>query len=115
MFRPTLVSSPYNAYLSGQSSGDALCCPIHIGCASARSQSHSESIPIFHIDISPWGEEVATNLQMLQDRMKTETCAVPSAVSLFCSDGGSRLQASRLIPHDRAVGAPLVVHDPSPA
>ncbi|TBU40092.1 hypothetical protein BD309DRAFT_368586 [Dichomitus squalens] len=29
--------------------------------------------PICHIDISPWGEEVATNLQLLQDRMKTET------------------------------------------
>ena len=30
--------------------------------------------PICHIDIAPWGEEIATNLQLLQDRMKTETC-----------------------------------------
>ncbi|TFK93420.1 hypothetical protein K466DRAFT_478671 [Polyporus arcularius HHB13444] len=29
--------------------------------------------PICHIDIAPWGEEIATNLQLLQDRMKTET------------------------------------------
>lgn len=30
--------------------------------------------PVCHIDITPWGEEVAANLQLLQDRMKTETC-----------------------------------------
>ncbi|KAH9925787.1 uncharacterized protein B0H18DRAFT_1008346 [Fomitopsis serialis] len=29
--------------------------------------------PICHIDIAPWGEEIAANLQLLQDRMKTET------------------------------------------
>ncbi len=29
--------------------------------------------PIVHIDISPWGEEIAANLQLLQDRVKTET------------------------------------------
>ncbi|EIW55827.1 uncharacterized protein TRAVEDRAFT_129031 [Trametes versicolor FP-101664 SS1] len=29
--------------------------------------------PVCHIDITPWGEEVAANLQLLQDRMKTET------------------------------------------
>lgn len=32
--------------------------------------------PICHIDIAPWGEEIATNLQLLQDRMKTETCGI---------------------------------------
>ncbi len=32
--------------------------------------------PICHIDIAPWGEEIATNLQLLQDRMKTETCVI---------------------------------------
>ncbi|EAU86636.2 hypothetical protein CC1G_07294 [Coprinopsis cinerea okayama7 len=31
------------------------------------------SNPIAHIDISPWGEEIAANLQLLQDRVKTET------------------------------------------
>ncbi|KAF8992159.1 hypothetical protein BDQ17DRAFT_1332458 [Cyathus striatus] len=31
------------------------------------------SNPIVHIDISPWGGEVAANLQLLQDRVKTET------------------------------------------
>ena len=29
--------------------------------------------PIVHIDIKPWGEEVAMNLQLLQDRVRTET------------------------------------------
>ncbi|TFK32365.1 hypothetical protein BDQ12DRAFT_701187 [Crucibulum laeve] len=29
--------------------------------------------PIVHIDLSPWGEEIATNLQLLQDRVRTET------------------------------------------
>jgi len=29
--------------------------------------------PICRIDIAPWGEEVAKNLQLIQDRMKTET------------------------------------------
>ena len=26
-----------------------------------------------HIDISPWGEEIAMNLQLLQDRVRTES------------------------------------------
>ncbi|OSD07928.1 hypothetical protein PYCCODRAFT_1441746 [Trametes coccinea BRFM310] len=29
--------------------------------------------PICHIDIAPWNEEIAANLQLLQDRMKAET------------------------------------------
>jgi hypothetical protein len=29
--------------------------------------------PIVHVDISPWGQEIAANLQLLQDRVKTET------------------------------------------
>ena len=29
--------------------------------------------PICHIDIAPWGEEVAEHLQCLQDRTRTET------------------------------------------
>lgn len=29
--------------------------------------------PIIHMDISPWGEEIASNLQLLQDRIRTET------------------------------------------
>ncbi|KAF5310159.1 hypothetical protein D9619_010235 [Psilocybe cf. subviscida] len=33
----------------------------------------STANPIAHIDISPWGEEVAMNLQLLQDRVRTET------------------------------------------
>ncbi|PPQ78470.1 hypothetical protein CVT25_011865 [Psilocybe cyanescens] len=33
----------------------------------------SVSNPITHIDISPWGEEIAMNLQLLQDRVRTET------------------------------------------
>ncbi|KIJ95400.1 hypothetical protein K443DRAFT_11409 [Laccaria amethystina LaAM-08-1] len=31
------------------------------------------SNPILHIDVSPWGEESAANLQLLQDRIRTET------------------------------------------
>ncbi|KAI0067038.1 hypothetical protein BV25DRAFT_1820201 [Artomyces pyxidatus] len=29
--------------------------------------------PICHIDVRPWAEEIASNLQLLQDRVKTET------------------------------------------
>ncbi|ETW75243.1 hypothetical protein HETIRDRAFT_331665 [Heterobasidion irregulare TC 32-1] len=29
--------------------------------------------PICHIDVAPWGTEIAANLQLLQDRVKTET------------------------------------------
>ncbi|KAF5353953.1 hypothetical protein D9756_006935 [Leucocoprinus leucothites] len=29
--------------------------------------------PIVQIDLSPWGEEIAANLQLLQDRVRTET------------------------------------------
>lgn len=29
--------------------------------------------PICYLDISPWSEEIASNLQLLQDRVKTET------------------------------------------
>jgi hypothetical protein len=35
------------------------------------------SNPIVHIDISPWGEEIAMNLQLLQDRVRTETSVFP--------------------------------------
>ncbi|KAK7052252.1 hypothetical protein R3P38DRAFT_2685050 [Favolaschia claudopus] len=33
----------------------------------------SSSNPVVHIDIAPWGQEIATNLQLLQDRIRTET------------------------------------------
>jgi hypothetical protein len=29
--------------------------------------------PVAHIDLRPWGEEIAHNLQLLQDRVRTET------------------------------------------
>ncbi|CAK5274200.1 unnamed protein product [Mycena citricolor] len=29
--------------------------------------------PVAHMDISPWGHEIAANLQLLQDRIRTET------------------------------------------
>ncbi|KAH8826914.1 hypothetical protein DL96DRAFT_1465286 [Flagelloscypha sp. PMI_526] len=35
--------------------------------------SSSSANPIIHIDISPWGEEIANRLQLLQDRVRTET------------------------------------------
>ncbi|CAA7270483.1 unnamed protein product [Cyclocybe aegerita] len=37
-----------------------------------RTGSQSTN-PIAHIDLSSWGEEIAMNLQLLQDRVKTET------------------------------------------
>ncbi|KAG5644436.1 hypothetical protein DXG03_008531 [Asterophora parasitica] len=33
----------------------------------------NSSNPIVHIDLRPWGEEIAANLQLLQDRVRTET------------------------------------------
>ncbi|TFK66474.1 hypothetical protein BDN72DRAFT_844319 [Pluteus cervinus] len=33
----------------------------------------STTNPIAHIDIRPWGEEIASNLQLIQDRVRTET------------------------------------------
>ncbi|KAJ6551379.1 hypothetical protein B0H19DRAFT_1157416 [Mycena capillaripes] len=33
----------------------------------------ASSNPIVHVDISPWGQEIAANLQLLQDRIRTET------------------------------------------
>jgi hypothetical protein len=33
----------------------------------------SATNPIIRVDISPWGDQVATNLQLLQDRVRTET------------------------------------------
>ncbi|KAG6830608.1 hypothetical protein H0H87_007551 [Tephrocybe sp. NHM501043] len=33
----------------------------------------NSSNPIAHMDLRPWGEEIAANLQLLQDRVRTET------------------------------------------
>ncbi|KAJ7750408.1 hypothetical protein DFH07DRAFT_746148 [Mycena maculata] len=33
----------------------------------------ASSNPVVHVDISPWGQEIAANLQLLQDRVRTET------------------------------------------
>ena len=41
------------------------------------------SNPIVHIDISPWGEEIAMNLQLLQDRVRTETLVLFLLLLLF--------------------------------
>ncbi|KAF9481792.1 hypothetical protein BDN70DRAFT_893112 [Pholiota conissans] len=35
--------------------------------------------PIVHINISPWGEEIILNLQLLQDRVRTETTSARSS------------------------------------
>lgn len=29
--------------------------------------------PILRVDVSPWGDQIAMNLQLLQDRVRTET------------------------------------------
>ena len=36
--------------------------------------------PVVHVDLAPWADQIASNLQLLQDRMKTETCV---SVHLF--------------------------------
>ena len=36
--------------------------------------------PIIHIDLNPWAEEIAMNLQLLQDRVKTETYVTPCLI-----------------------------------
>jgi len=46
---------------------------IRIG-GSATHNPHCN--PIIYIDVSPWGREIATNLQLLQDRARTETCVL---------------------------------------
>lgn len=33
----------------------------------------SNGNPIVRFDLTPWGQEIATNLQLLQDRVRTET------------------------------------------
>ncbi|KAF9223084.1 hypothetical protein BS17DRAFT_706943 [Gyrodon lividus] len=43
---------------------------IRIG-GSATHNPHCN--PIVYIDVTPWGQELATNLQLLQDRARTET------------------------------------------
>ncbi|KAJ7054101.1 hypothetical protein C8F01DRAFT_1163924 [Mycena amicta] len=40
----------------------------------------NSSNPVAHIDISPWGQEIAANLQLLQDRIRTETYAITQKV-----------------------------------
>ena len=32
--------------------------------------------PIVRIDVSPWGHEIARNLQLMQDKMVVETCVL---------------------------------------
>lgn len=44
---------------------------IRIG-GSATHNPHCN--PIIYVDVSPWGREIASNLQLLQDRARTETC-----------------------------------------
>jgi hypothetical protein len=33
----------------------------------------ASSNPIVHMEISPWGDEIAVNLQLLQNRIRNET------------------------------------------
>jgi len=46
---------------------------FHRVIRTGPANSAQGSNPIVHINISPWGEEIAANLQLLQDRMRTET------------------------------------------
>ena len=57
---------------------------FHRVIRTSPANSMSGSNPIVHIDISPWGEEVAANLQLLQDRMRTETSVSLASMSCVC-------------------------------
>ena len=46
---------------------------FHRVIRTSPANSPQASNPIVHVDISPWGEEIASNLQLLQDRMRTST------------------------------------------
>ncbi|KAF7972400.1 hypothetical protein HWV62_18050 [Athelia sp. TMB] len=46
---------------------------FHRVIRTGPATSPQGSNPIVHINISPWGADIATNLQLLQDRMRTET------------------------------------------
>ncbi|KAJ7267411.1 hypothetical protein C8J57DRAFT_1435985 [Mycena rebaudengoi] len=52
--------------------------------------------PVVHVDISPWGQEIAANLQLLQDRVRTETYAVTSLAFPRMSTGRPRPQSPRI-------------------
>ncbi|KIJ62322.1 hypothetical protein HYDPIDRAFT_94607 [Hydnomerulius pinastri MD-312] len=43
---------------------------IRIGASATHNPN---SNPIVYLDVTPWGQELATNLQLLQDRARTET------------------------------------------
>ncbi|KAI6040726.1 hypothetical protein EDC04DRAFT_2566574 [Pisolithus marmoratus] len=43
---------------------------IRIG---ANAEHNPQENPIVYVDVSPWGQEIAQNLQLLQERGKTET------------------------------------------
>jgi hypothetical protein len=36
--------------------------------------------PVVHIDLAPWGQEIAANLQLLQDRVRTETYVLCTSI-----------------------------------
>ncbi|EGN94474.1 hypothetical protein SERLA73DRAFT_171459 [Serpula lacrymans var. lacrymans S7.3] len=46
---------------------------FHRVIRTGPSASSSGGNPIVYMDVSPWGDELAANLQLLQDRMRTET------------------------------------------
>ncbi|KIM81231.1 hypothetical protein PILCRDRAFT_72136 [Piloderma croceum F 1598] len=46
---------------------------FHRVIRTSPANSPHGSNPIVHINISPWGEQIAANLQLLQDRMRSET------------------------------------------
>ncbi|KAJ7901571.1 hypothetical protein B0H13DRAFT_1621883 [Mycena leptocephala] len=70
--------------------------------------------PVVHVDLSPWGQEIAANLQLLQDRVRTETpqgnihnvvrwvhrssftIRAPAKPRMSMSSGGRRPQSPRI-------------------
>ncbi|KJA16123.1 hypothetical protein HYPSUDRAFT_47657 [Hypholoma sublateritium FD-334 SS-4] len=72
--------------------------------------------PIVHVDISPWSEEIALNLQLLQDRVRTETpqgayhnvvrWVHRSSFAIRAPRGGARHTAAARLPPSGRIAIP---------
>ena len=65
--------------------------------------------PVIRIDLNPWSEEIAMNLQLLQDRVKTETYVASHLIMPHHVERGPYPQITGNLPQCHSVGTPLVV------
>lgn len=79
---------------------------IRIG-SSATHNPHCN--PLVYVDVSPWGREIATNLQLLQDRARTETYVLSNSLG---DHAHSLPQPARRSARRRPLGAPFYVYYP---